>query len=104
MKVFRPFCIAGLDHHGGELRVAGLDRDTLVQRSDTGKHLAAHFPGIMATAPGIGTVGPGQRLADLAHEIPAHDRSLSGLQRRGKGRDLLSHPPGGESAPWIGQT
>ena len=72
MEIGRADADARSDQHLGGLDRCSLDRDPALNRADTGEHLAADLPGIMAAAPGVGNFGPRKTGAEGIDEIAAH--------------------------------
>ncbi len=62
----------GVYQHLRRLDIGRFDGNTVICDSDTGEHLATNFPGVMATAPGIGKFSAGKRFADGIDEISVH--------------------------------
>lgn len=64
----------GVYQHLSRFDIGRFYGNTVICDPDTGEHFATNFPGVMATAPGIGQFSAGQRFADGIDEISVHVR------------------------------
>jgi hypothetical protein len=72
VKVRSALGTSELDKQLGGFDIAALHRHSLIDRPDNREQLAADFPGIMASAPGVRVSRARERGAEIVDEGPGH--------------------------------